>query len=275
MNTEGIIRYGIPQGYILGPHLFCIFITDLPLHITSDAVNCEMFADDTSLKVSDKNTATIQDELQKSIIEASDWCDKNAMILHPQKQKVCYLLPSINISFAHLSLILVSKGNHIEQVHEHRHLGIITVDEFSWGPHITNTSTVLDSCSDILFDKLNSFHRRSAKLMMLDLSLTTDAKLQCLGLLPLREKLMLNKAVLVFNACQNLAPQYLTDLFICHNSRASSRSMILPKPRIDLFKTSFSFAGASLLNSIPARITSCGALSSFKTQLHKWLRNKM
>ena len=81
MNTEGIIRYGIPQGYILGPHLFCIFITDLPLHITSDAVNCEMFADDTSLKVSDKNTATIQDELQKSINEGSDWCDKNAMIL--------------------------------------------------------------------------------------------------------------------------------------------------------------------------------------------------
>ena len=81
-------------------------------------------------------------------------------------------------------------------------------------------------------------HRRAAKLMMPDLSLTTDAKLQHLGLLPLREKLMLNKAVLVFKAFRNLAPQYLKDLFICHNSRAPSRSMILPKPRIDLLKTS-------------------------------------
>ena len=110
---------------------------------------------------------------------------------------------------------------------------------------------------------------------MPDSSLTTDAKLQHLGLLPLREKLMLNKAVLAFKAFQDLAPQYLKDLFICHNSRAPSRSMILPKPRRDLFKTSFSFAGASLWNSIPAHTTSSSTLISFKTQLRKWLRNKM
>ena len=58
-------------------------------------------------------------------------------------------------------------------------------------PHLTYASTVWDGCSDILFHKLNSLHRRAAKLMMPDLSLTTDAKLQHLGLLPLREKLML------------------------------------------------------------------------------------
>ena len=80
-------------------------------------------------------------------------------------------------------------------------------------PHLTYASTFWDSCSDILFHKLTSLHRRAAKLMMPDLSLTTDAKLQHLRLLPLREKLMLNKAVLVFSAFQNLAPQYLKDLF--------------------------------------------------------------
>ena len=84
-STEGIIRYGIPQGSILDILLFCIFINNLPLHITSDAVNCEMFADDTSLNVSDENTATVQNELQKNINEISDWCDKNAVILHPAK----------------------------------------------------------------------------------------------------------------------------------------------------------------------------------------------
>ena len=72
-----------------------------------------------------------------------------------------------------------------------------------------------------------------------------------------RKSLKFNKAVLVFKAYRNLAPQCPKDLFICYNSRAQSRSMILPKPTIDLFKTSFSFAGASLWNSIPTHITSC------------------
>ena len=142
-------------------------------------------------------------------------------------------------------------------------------------PHLIYASTVWDGCSDILFHKLNFLHRRASKLMMPDLSLTTDAKLQHLGLHPLREKLMLNKDVLVFKAFRNLPPQYLKDLFIWHNSRAPSRSMILPEPRIDLFKTSFSFAGASLWNSIPTHITSCSKLISLKTQLRKWLRNKL
>ena len=63
--------------------------------------------------------------------------------------------------------------------------------------------------SDISFKKLNSLHRRTAKLMLPDPFTTTEAKIQHLGLLPLREKLIVNKAVLVFKACRNLAPQYL------------------------------------------------------------------
>ena len=46
-----------------------------------------MFADDTSLNTSDKDTDTVQNELQRSINEASDWCDKNAMNLHPAKAR--------------------------------------------------------------------------------------------------------------------------------------------------------------------------------------------
>ena len=68
-----------------------------------------MFADDTSLNTSDKDTDTVQNELQRSIKEASDWCDNNAMILILQKQKVCYLLLGKNISFARFTLMLVLK----------------------------------------------------------------------------------------------------------------------------------------------------------------------
>ena len=137
--------------------------------------------------------------------------------------------------------------------------------------HLTYASTVWDGCSDILFNKLNSLHRRAAKLMISDSSLSTDTKLRYLGLLPLKEKLMFNKAVLVFKAYKNLAPPYLKQLFfICSNIRATSRFITLPRPRIDLFKKySFSFSGASLWNIIPTQIKSCNSLISFKTQFHK------
>ena len=141
--------------------------------------------------------------------------------------------------------------------------------------HLTCASTVWDGCSDILFNKLISLHRRAAKLMISDSSLSTDTKLRYLGILPLKEKLMFNKAVLVFKACKNLAPPYLKRLFICSSIRATSRYVTLPKPRVDLFITSFSFSGASLWNTIPNQIKSCNSLTSFKTQLYKWIRSRL
>ena len=81
-----------------------------------------------------------------------------------------------------------------------------------------------------------------------------------MGLLPLKEKLRFNKAVSVFKAYRNLAPPYLKQLFISsmprHETRATSPLITLPKPRIDLFKTSSSFPGASLWNAIPTQIKS-------------------
>ena len=115
-----------------------IFINDLPLHITSNKVNCDMFADHTSLNTSDKNTDTVQKELQRSINEASDWCDNNAMILHPAKASSILLTTRQKHQLRPLYLNLSLKDSHIEQVHEHRQLRVIT-DEFSWRPHITGT----------------------------------------------------------------------------------------------------------------------------------------
>ena len=98
-----------------------------------------MFADVTSLNTSDKNTDTVEKELQRSINEASDWCDNNAMILHPAKTKSMLLATRQKHQLRPLHFNLSRNDTNIEQVHEHRHLGVITDDDFSWRPHITGT----------------------------------------------------------------------------------------------------------------------------------------
>ena len=100
-------------------------------------------------------------------------------------------------------------------------------------------------------------------------------KATVLGNTSTQRKLMFNKAVLVFKAYKSLAPPYLKQLFNFSNIRATSRYITLPKPRIDLFKTNFSFSGASLWNIIPNQIKSCNSLTSFKTQLYKWIRSRL
>ena len=195
------------------------------------------------------------------------------MILHPAKTKSMLLTTRQKHQLRPLHLNLSLKDSHIEQVHEHQHLGVIIDDEFSWRPHIIGTcktvsiffyllsqlrhfvdtpkrklfyhahisshltyaSTVWDGCSDILFNKLNSLHRRAAELIISDSSLSTNTKLRYLGILPLKEKLMFNKAVLVFKAYQNFAPPYLKQVFISSSTRATSRFITLPKLRIYTF----------------------------------------
>ena len=83
-----------------------------------------MFADDTSLNTSDKNTHTVQKELQRSINEASDWCDNNAMILPPTTTKSLLLATRQKHQLCPLHLNLSLNDTHIEQVYEHGILAI-------------------------------------------------------------------------------------------------------------------------------------------------------
>ena len=69
---------------MLGPLLFSIYKNDLPLCISSADVDCEMFADDSSLATAGKSVAAINTKLQKCLQEVSDWCSANMMLFNPE-----------------------------------------------------------------------------------------------------------------------------------------------------------------------------------------------
>ena len=71
LSSESRVISGIPQGSILGPILFTIFINDLPDKVLSV---CKVFADDTKIYNSDNNTHEIQQDLD-GLMEWSDHWD--------------------------------------------------------------------------------------------------------------------------------------------------------------------------------------------------------
>ena len=87
-NTKSRFRpitCGVPQGSILGPLLFLLFINDLPLYTSN--VSTDMYADDTTLYDVQTSQDTIEKNLQIALNELHKWCKNNGMVLNSTKTK--------------------------------------------------------------------------------------------------------------------------------------------------------------------------------------------
>jgi len=136
-SNQGIVKCGVPQGSILGPILFGLYINDLPLHLNPQHAVLDLFADDSTLQTSSSDISTINNVLQESILNISDWCNTNRMALHPKKTKSMLITTRQKHQRQSLNLNLMHGAVNIDQVHEHRVLGVIIDDELNWSSHIT------------------------------------------------------------------------------------------------------------------------------------------
>ena len=73
-SSLSTLKFGVPQGSVLGPILFSLYINDLPLYIEA---LCELFADDTSLHNHHKNLDTLMNSLQHSVDNLINWTEMN------------------------------------------------------------------------------------------------------------------------------------------------------------------------------------------------------
>ena len=96
ISSPKIIKTGIPQGSILGPLLFLLYINDLPdcLHYTTPC----LYADDTQIIASSNDYAELIDSLNFDLKNISEWLAKNKLQHHPTKTKVMIIGSSYNLN---------------------------------------------------------------------------------------------------------------------------------------------------------------------------------
>ena len=94
--------------------------------------------------------------------------------------------------------------------------------------HINYASTLWDGCSEVHLKKLNSLHRRAAKLILSNPSIPIDDKLKTLKLLPLTKQLKYNKAVMMFKVRNVKTPKYIHSLSTRSSNRYGSNNFNPP-----------------------------------------------
>jgi hypothetical protein len=82
------VKHGVPQGSVLGPLLFLLYINDLPNAVTHNVFPI-LFADDTSVLITSQNVHEFQNDLNTSLQQLSKWFQINSLSLN--FTKTCFL----------------------------------------------------------------------------------------------------------------------------------------------------------------------------------------
>ena len=142
LSTECMISCGVPQGSVLGPLLFLIYINDI--HNSSAKLSFYLFADDTSLLYADSNLKSLEKTVNSELLKVSDWVNANKLTLNAKKSNYVIFRPyqrKLNYS---VNIEMIDNCTQIPttlQCEDHvKYLGVLLDSNLSWKFQINNVA---------------------------------------------------------------------------------------------------------------------------------------
>ena len=161
ISTSLGIKMGVPQGSILGPFLFLIYINDLIYTLRNCDSHITLYADDTILYSADSDMYKACAKNRETLILLYEWCNLNRLTINVSKTKHMVvqkdMLTDIDIP------ILKANNMEIGNVHKYNYLGVIVDDKLIF--------------DEFLESKYNTINMRILQLMRMGQYITSDTAL--------------------------------------------------------------------------------------------------
>ena len=304
ISSKALTNAGVPQGSVLGPLLFLVYVNDISENLVSIS---RLFADDTSLACSATSINDIEGILNHDLLIISQWAKQWMVSFNPLKSEA--------ILFSNQSLnppSLTFNDTPITFVNNHKHLGISLSNDGKWHEYISNTltsaskilgimrslkfkirreslnqiyvsflrpileyaSVVWDNCTAREQESLEKVQNEAARIVTgVTRSVSLNNLYREIGWLSLSDRRAYQKLILTFKIVNGLCPTYLSDIFPStvgartdYPLRNASDIDIIRR-RTEIFANSFIPSAVSRWNELPLGIRSINSLSLFKSKI--------